>query len=127
MKRSTTAMIQEISDILEKMGNGDYNFEITQEYVGEYDQIKESFLKIKEKMRETLGTIREVSLQIDSGSEQMSCAAVDLAEGSQEQAGKISDLVSLMNDMYKWNTAPKRLRKQWKFPIGQVTYWRPAT
>ena len=101
MKRSTTAMIQEISDILEKMGNGDYNFEITQEYVGEYDQIKESFLKIKEKMRETLGTIREVSLQIDSGSEQLSCAAVDLAEGSQEQAGKISDLVSLMNDMYK--------------------------
>lgn len=101
MKSSVTAMIKEISDILERMGSGDYNFEICQEYVGEYGQIKESFLKISEKMRETLGTIREVSRQIDSGSEQLSCAAVDLAEGSQEQAGKISDLVSLMNDMYK--------------------------
>lgn len=80
MKRSTTIMIEEISDILERMGNGDYNFEINQEYVGEYGQIKESFLKISEKMRETLGTIREVSLQIDSGSEQLSCAAVDLAD-----------------------------------------------
>lgn len=101
MKRSTTIMIEEISDILERMGNGDYNFEINQEYVGEYGQIKESFLKISEKMHETLGTIREVSLQIDSGSEQLSCAAVDLAEGSQEQAGKISELVGLMNNMYQ--------------------------
>lgn len=101
MKQSTTAMIGEISEILEKMGNGDYNFEINQEYVGEYGQIKESFMKISDKMREALGTIREVSLQIDSGSEQLSCAAVDLAEGSQEQAGKISDLVNLMNEMYK--------------------------
>ena len=101
MKRSITGMIQEISDILENMGNGNYNFDIRQEYVGEYGQIKESFLKISEKMRETLGTIREVSMQIDSGSEQLSCAAVDLAEGSMEQAGKVSDLVSLMNDMYQ--------------------------
>ncbi len=99
MKASITEMIQEISEILEKMGNGDYDFEIAQEYVGEYGQIKESFLKIGEKMKETLVTIREVSLQIDSGSEQLSCAAVDLAEGSMEQAGKVSDLVSLMKDM----------------------------
>ena len=101
MKGSITGMIREISDILENMGDGNYNFEIHQEYVGEYGQIKESFLKISEKMRETLGTIREVSMQIDSGSEQLSCAAVDLAEGSMEQAGKVSDLVGLMNDMYQ--------------------------
>ena len=101
MKRNTTEMIQEISEILEKMGNGDYDFEMNQEYVGEYGQIKESFLKISEKMKETLVTIREVSLQIDSGSEQLSCAAVDLAEGSMEQAGKVSDLVGLMKDMNK--------------------------
>ncbi len=101
MKGSITGMIREISDILENMGDGNYNFEIHQEYVGEYGQIKESFLKISEKMRETLGTIRKVSMQIDSGSEQLSCAAVDLAEGSMEQAGKVSDLVGLMNDMYQ--------------------------
>ncbi|MCI9492411.1 MAG: methyl-accepting chemotaxis protein [Lachnospiraceae bacterium] len=101
MKRSTTNMIQEISDILEKMGDGDYNFQMEQEYVGEYGQIKESLLKISEKMKETLVTIREVSRQIDSGSEQLSCAAVDLAEGSMEQAGKVSDLVSLIHNMYE--------------------------
>ena len=51
-------------------------------------------------MRDTLSTIREVAQQIDSGSEQLAYAASDLAEGSTEQAGKISDLVSLVDNMY---------------------------
>jgi methyl-accepting chemotaxis protein len=100
MKKNITGMILEVSDILEKMGDGNYNFTIEQEYVGEFDQIKESLYKISEKMRDTLTTIREVSQQIDSGSEQLSYAAVDLAEGCTEQAGKVSNLVHLMDEMY---------------------------
>lgn len=100
MKQNMTAMIQEISDVLESMGDGNYNISIEQDYVGEFGQIKESFLKICEKMRETLSTIRELAQQIDSGSEQLAYAASDLAEGSTEQAGKISDLVSLVDNMY---------------------------
>lgn len=101
MKQNIVGMIREISSILEQMGNGDYCFEMQQDYVGEFGLIKESFIKISGKMRETLNTIREVSQQIDCGSEQLACAAVDLAEGSTEQAGKVSDLVTLMDDMYK--------------------------
>lgn len=101
MKENIVGMIREISNILEQMGNGDYCFEMQQDYVGEFGLIKESFLKISSKMRETLNTIREVSQQIDCGSEQLACAAVDLAEGSAEQAGKVSDLVTLMENLYK--------------------------
>lgn len=101
MKQNIVGMIREISNILEQMGNGDYCFEMQQDYVGEFGLIKESFIKISGKMRETLNTIREVSQQIDCGSEQLACAAVDLAEGSTEQAGKVSDLVTLMDNMYK--------------------------
>ncbi len=101
MKRNITGMIQEVSNILERMGDGDYNFTMEQEYVGEFGQIKESFLKISAKMRETLTTIREVSQQIDSGSDQLAYAAVDLAEGCTEQAGKVSDLVTMMENMYQ--------------------------
>lgn len=100
MKRNITAMIREISEILEQMGDGNYNFTIEQEYVGEFDQIKESLYKISGKMRETLTTIREVSQQIDSGSEQLAYAAQDLAEGCTEQAGKVSNLVNLMDKIY---------------------------
>ena len=100
MKKNIVGMIREISSILEQMGGGDYCFEMEQDYVGEFGLIKESFEKISAKMRETLNTIREVSQQIDCGSEQLACAAIDLAEGSTEQAGKVSDLVTLMQNMY---------------------------
>ena len=100
MKKNIVGMIREISSILEQMGGGDYCFEMEQDYVGEFGLIEESFEKISAKMRETLNTIREVSQQIDCGSEQLACAAVDLAEGSTEQAGKVSDLVTLVQNMY---------------------------
>lgn len=101
MKKNLHSMIEEISQILDLMGNGNYNIQISQEYVGEFVQIKESFIKIGEKMRDTLLTIREVSGQIDQGSEQLAMAAEDLAEGSTMQAGKVSELVSMMEGMSK--------------------------
>lgn len=99
MKQNLLNMIQEISEVLEEMGNGNYNVQISQEYVGEFITIKESFVKIGEKMRETLLTLREVSGQIDRGSEQLAYAAEDLAEGSTDQAGQVSGLVSVFQEM----------------------------
>lgn len=99
MKRNLMGMIKEISDVLEQMGNGNYNIQIHQEYVGEFVAIKESFIKIGEKMRETLVTLREVTGQIDRGSEQLAYAAEDLAEGSTDQAGQVSDLVNVFQNM----------------------------
>ncbi len=101
MKENMTNMIEEISDTLEKMGDGNYNLEIRQNYVGEFGEIKESFYKIIAKMKETLNTIREISLQIDTGADQLACAATDLAEGSTEQSHKVSDLVKLMEELYQ--------------------------
>ncbi|MCI9124260.1 MAG: HAMP domain-containing protein [Eubacterium sp.] len=99
MKQNMSGMVQEISDVLEQMGNGKYNIQMQQEYVGVFIQIRESFVKIGQKMRETLLTLREVSGQIDSGSEQLAYAATDLAEGSTDQAGQVSDLVQLFEIM----------------------------
>lgn len=99
MKHNLLAMIQEISDVLEQMGNGNYHIQIDQEYVGEFVKIRESLVVIVDKMRETLATLREVSGQIDSGSEQLAYAAEDLAQGSTDQAGQVSDLVKVFHDM----------------------------
>lgn len=100
MKHNMTGMIREISHILERMGDGDYNLDVEQDYVGEFGEIKVSFFKIISKMKETLTTIREVSAQIDSGADQLACAATDLAEGSTEQSNKMANLVTLMKEMY---------------------------
>lgn len=99
MKHNLLNMIQEISEVLEHMGNGNYHIQLEQEYVGEFKKIKQSLTVIIGKMRETLTTLKEVSVQIDSGSEQLAFAAEDLAEGSTDQAGQVSELVRVFESM----------------------------
>lgn len=99
MKQNLLHMIEEISQVLESMGNGNYNVQLEQNYVGEFIKIKDSLNIIISKMRETLTTLKEVSVQIDSGSEQLAYAAEDLAEGSTDQAGQVSELVHVFEDM----------------------------
>ncbi len=99
MKHNMHEMVGEISTILELMGNGNYLFAVEKEYVGEFATIKNSFVAISEKMRETLNTLRLVTEQIDSGSEQLACAAQDLAEGSTNQAVQVTQLVEVMDNM----------------------------
>lgn len=95
MKQNTHAIIREISDVLEQMGDGSYQIQLHEQYVGEFAEIKESLQKIGSKMRETLHTLRDVSGQIDSGAEQLAYAAEDLAQGSTNQAGQVSELVTV--------------------------------
>ena len=101
MKENLLGMIQEITQTLEKMGNGNYRVEIRQEYVGEFISIKDSLVQIAEKIREMLGTIRTVSGQIDSGSEQLAFAAQDLAENCTLQAAQVSELMTAFDAMTK--------------------------
>jgi len=99
MKNNMKEMVGEISYVLGQMGDGNYKVDITKEYVGEFSEIKISLINIGEKMRETLHTLRVVSEQIDSGSEQLACAAQDLAEGSSMQAMQVTELVEVIKGM----------------------------
>ena len=93
MKDTNHGIISEVTSILEEMGNGNYVIEVNKDYVGEFGAIKEAFVVIRERMHETFQTLKEVSDQIDAGSEQLSGAAQDLAEGCTSQAAQISDIV----------------------------------
>lgn len=99
MKNNLLDIIGEISAVLEQMGRGNYNVRIEKNYVGDFVQIKDSFIKIAGVMKEMLNTVKNVSEQIDSGSKQLSIAADDLAEGSSAQAGKVSELMSMIEEM----------------------------
>ncbi|MBR2046511.1 MAG: methyl-accepting chemotaxis protein [Agathobacter sp.] len=99
MKKNNSGMIEEIALVLGRMGDGNYNFTLEQDYVGAFVAIKESLEKIGAQMRETLLTIRDVSGQIDAGAEQLACAAQDLADGTTRQAAQVTDLVDLVNIM----------------------------
>ena len=93
MKNTNHGIISEVTDILEEMGDGNYIIEVNQDYVGEFGAIKEAFVVIRERMHETFKTLKEVSDQIDAGSEQLAGAAQDLAEGCTSQATQLTDIV----------------------------------
>ena len=99
MKSNMHAMISEISSVLDQMGGGNYRVNLQQEYVGEFKQIKESFLVIIESMKETLNTLRVAADEINMGSEQLASAAQDLAEGSSDQAVQVAGIVEAMKSM----------------------------
>jgi methyl-accepting chemotaxis protein len=97
MKKNMRNMVTEISDVLEGMGGGNFNVELKQEYVGKFSDIKDSINKIQSEMRSTLQTIRDASNMIDSGAEQLSNAAQELASGCTDQESEVSNLVGLFD------------------------------
>ena len=99
MKNNLSSIIEEISYMLEQMGQGNYKVSTEQSYIGEYVLIEESLNRIIKEMRNTVGTIVKVSEDIDGGAGQLSSAAEDLAEACTSQAGDVSDLLLLLEDL----------------------------
>lgn len=100
MKDNLVKIITEITDVLGQMGDGNYDIDLKQNYVGEFIAIKESFYKISQEIRHTLQGLREMSNQIRSGSLQLSDAATNLAEASTAQATTVSNLTVLTENLY---------------------------
>ena len=94
MNDNFTKMITEISEILGQMGQGNYRVEPTEEYVGDFVQIKDSMVKIIADMKKTLSTIQVSAQEIDGGSEQ-------LAQAATAQASKISEASQMIDAMAK--------------------------
>lgn len=99
MKKNTSEIISEVSDILEHMADGNYDFKVSKDYVGDYGRIEESFGIIRDKMTNTINTLKNASEQINVGAEQLSGAAQDLAEGCTSQANQVSAVVDAIKAM----------------------------
>lgn len=99
MKNILVGIIEELSFVLEQMGQGNYKVAIEREYVGEYIQIEQSLRKIIEEMGHAIGDISVATQEIDSGSGQLAQAAEDLANSCTSQACQVSDMVMLISQL----------------------------
>jgi len=99
MKKNFNDMISEISYVLEQMGCGNYLVKLSKDYVGDFQQIKVSMLRILESTRKTLLTIRGSIQEIDDGSIQLANAAEELKTGSANQSIAVSEIVDLIRKM----------------------------
>lgn len=99
MKKNFNDMISEISHVLEQMGSGNYMVSLSRDYVGDFQRIKVSMLKILESTRKTLLTIRGSIREIDDGSIQLSEAAEELKTGGFHQSAAVTEIVDLTRQM----------------------------
>ncbi len=91
--------IDEVSLNLDKIGNGDLNIELVQEYDGEFRVIKDALLKTTNNFKQIIGDIFQIASQVASGSEQVASGAQALAQGTTEQASSIEELSATVNEI----------------------------
>ena len=100
--------IQEITQALERMAQGDMRVSLQYEYEGEFASLKQALLNISSSLNTTLSNISQIADQVNSGAEQVSDAAQALASGATEQAASIEELsamISRVDEAAKENAA----------------------
>jgi len=91
--------IEEISGILDEIGHGDLNFELQQDYVGEFAPIKTAFTAIQNNLNRTMYQITDAASQVDNSTAQIASAAQALAQGATEQASAVEELSATVADL----------------------------
>lgn len=107
-KNFLKSAIDDISSCLLKISKGEFDFNISYEYIGEFKQIKKSFEDIIDELNDTFKVIAQASNQVEQNSEQVAKANSILSEGSANQADgiiKISDSVENINKQINQNSA----------------------
>ena len=91
--------IQEITDSLNEMQDGNLDIRLKNEYTGEFTKIKVALLDLSDKLTGLIGNIRISSDQVSSSAENVSAGAQNLTRGSMEQASSIEELSATINDI----------------------------
>ena len=93
-EETTLAYINEISDVLGSIANGDLTVTIKRNYIGSYKPIKTALTTILESLIATMSEIQASVEQVAMGAEQISTSAMHLADGATKQTASIEELSS---------------------------------
>lgn len=80
-------------------GNFNVDTDIEEQYVGEFAGLLQCMRSINEEMSGTLDNIKESSLQVEIGAQQMADSAQALAEGATDQAAAIEELTATIENV----------------------------
>ena len=91
--------ISNITEVLNKFAEGNFDVEIEDNYIGEFIEIKESLEKIVDSINNTFYDIKIVTEQVKDGSEQVASTAQIISEGAINQAGIIQELMAAIGQI----------------------------
>lgn len=90
--RRVLGYIDEISDNLVKIGEGQMNVQCCLEYTGDFVRIKDAFEKMLLMLKETTTGILEFTKQVNIGASSLAQGSQGLAQGATEQASDIEEI-----------------------------------
>ena len=90
--QSYLAYIDEVSAVLDQMGQKNFVFELKEDYVGRFSALKSALENIRDSLSATMHQILDAADQVNNSSNQMSAGAQGLAQGATEQASTIQEL-----------------------------------
>ena len=91
--------ISNITEVLNKFAEGNFDVDIEGDYIGEFIEIKESLEKIVDSINNTFYDIKIVTEQVKDGSEQVASTAQVISEGAINQAGIIQELMAAIGQI----------------------------
>ncbi len=87
-----TKYIAEASDVLSKIADGNLDYNLKLNYVGEFGELKRALENIGTSLTDTMMRIGQSAAQVDIGSSQVSSGAHALATSATEQAATVEEL-----------------------------------
>lgn len=96
---SLNLYIHDISEKLQYIVDNDLTIALDQEYVGDFQPIKESIAKILDFLNGVFRQIEQASSEVYSGAEQVSDGAMDLAESCSTQNEAIQEILTSMQNI----------------------------
>ena len=91
--------INEISEKLQDIAEGDLSFTLSHEYLGEFAKIKDSLEAISRSLNGTLGQINLAANEVAEGSGYVSEGAQTLSQGSLQQNASVEQLASHISEV----------------------------
>ncbi len=113
--------IDEISDVLGRFADGKLSFELQNEYVGEFQRLKDALLNISSSMSNVMEKITESASQVAAGADELAHAAQGLAEGAGTQAAAVEELVATTSNVVEQVHSSREGAEQSAHETEQVT------
>ncbi len=91
--------IDEITEVLKEIGDGNFVFTLNQDYAGEFAKVKEALLEVRDTISQTLKSVVVAADQVASGASQIAIGAQSQAQGATEQASSVEELAANLQEV----------------------------
>lgn len=99
MMEAFDAPIQEIVEMLNQFASGDLSVQITTDYSGQYNAIKEAINQTASSLNELLLNISTSAEEVTMGANQISDSSQALSQGATEQASSVEELTASLSEI----------------------------